>query len=60
MTEFIPCYITIIMIPLTFDIATGMGFGFISYVLINFVCKNRTFKSNFNNYCFTFIINLVL
>ncbi len=35
MSEYIPCYITIIMIPLTYDIATGMGFGFISYVIIN-------------------------
>lgn len=40
MTDYIPCYITIIMIPLTFDIATGMGFGFISYVVINLVCGN--------------------
>jgi len=30
----IPCVLTIIMMPLTFSIASGMAFGFISYVLI--------------------------
>lgn len=30
----IPCILTIIMMPLTFSIASGMAFGFISYVLI--------------------------
>jgi AGZA family xanthine/uracil permease-like MFS transporter len=30
----IPCILTIIMMPLTYSIATGIGFGFISYVLI--------------------------
>lgn len=61
MTEFIPCYITIIMIPLTFDIATGMGFGFISYVLINFVCK-KTERLNpiLIIIALLFTINLVL
>ena len=30
----IPCILTIIMMPLTYSIASGMAFGFISYVLI--------------------------
>lgn len=30
----IPCILTIIMMPLTFSIASGLAFGFISYVLI--------------------------
>jgi adenine/guanine/hypoxanthine permease len=34
LTEGIPAAITIIMIPFTFSIANGIGFGFISYVVI--------------------------
>lgn len=34
MTETIPSVITAIMIPLTFSIASGIGLGFISYVII--------------------------
>lgn len=30
----IPCILTIVMMPFTFSIASGMAFGFISYVLI--------------------------
>lgn len=33
-TDVAPCVITAITMPLTFSIATGIGFGFISYVLI--------------------------
>jgi len=33
-TESIPAFITFSMIPLTFSIANGLAFGFISYVLI--------------------------
>ncbi len=32
-TKAIPCILTIIMMPFTFSIASGMAFGFISYVL---------------------------
>ena len=31
----LPAFLTIIMMPLTFSIATGFGFGFISYVLLH-------------------------
>ena len=30
----IPAFLTIIMIPFTYSITTGIGFGFISYVLV--------------------------
>ncbi|QOX63613.1 NCS2 family permease [Anoxybacterium hadale] len=33
-SEAIPCILTIIMMPLSFSIASGMAFGFISYVLL--------------------------
>jgi AGZA family xanthine/uracil permease-like MFS transporter len=32
--EAIPAFLTILTLPLTFNIAYGIGFGFISYVLI--------------------------
>ena len=31
----LPAFLTIIMMPLTFSIAAGLGFGFISYVLLH-------------------------
>ena len=34
LTEYAPAVITAIVMPLTFSIATGIGFGFISYTLI--------------------------
>ncbi|WP_027371244.1 NCS2 family permease [Desulfovermiculus halophilus] len=34
LTEYIPAVITMLAMPLTFSIATGIGFGFISYALI--------------------------
>ncbi len=33
-TDVIPAFLTIIMMPLTFSIAEGLAFGFISYVLL--------------------------
>ncbi len=35
--EAIPAFLTILTLPLTFNIAYGIGFGFISYVLIKLV-----------------------
>ncbi|MGL4732754.1 MAG: NCS2 family permease [Fusobacteriaceae bacterium] len=37
----IPCFLTIIMMPLTYSISTGVAFGFISYVAINLVTDHR-------------------
>lgn len=34
MTEFAPAVITAVMMPFTFSIATGIGLGFIAYVVI--------------------------
>lgn len=33
-TEFVPAFLTIIMMPLTFSIAEGLAFGFVSYTLL--------------------------
>lgn len=37
-TVALPAFLTIITMPLTFNIATGFGFGFISYVVIKAGC----------------------
>lgn len=37
----IPCILTIIMMPLTYSIATGLAFGFIAYVLIAVLTGKR-------------------
>ena len=36
-TTFVPCLLTCVAMPLTFSIATGIGFGFITYALLKFV-----------------------
>jgi AGZA family xanthine/uracil permease-like MFS transporter len=36
-TEYIPAFITIIIMPVTFNIALGIGFGFIAYTLLKLV-----------------------
>jgi AGZA family xanthine/uracil permease-like MFS transporter len=37
-TEFLPAVMTALLMPLTFSIATGIGFGFIIYVTVKLVC----------------------
>ena len=39
MKEAIPAFMTIILMPMTHSIAIGLSFGFISYIIINVVCK---------------------
>ena len=39
MKEAIPAFMTIILMPMTHSIAIGLSFGFISYIVINVVCK---------------------
>jgi len=41
-TDVAPCVITAIAMPLTFSIATGIGFGFISYALIKTLAGKAT------------------
>ncbi|GAA0077267.1 NCS2 family permease [Clostridium sp. CTA-5] len=40
-TEAIPAFLTIILMPLTYSIATGLMFGVVSYVLFNFFCGKK-------------------
>jgi AGZA family xanthine/uracil permease-like MFS transporter len=39
--EYIPAFITIVLIPFTFSITDGIAFGFITYVLLSFVSGRR-------------------
>jgi adenine/guanine/hypoxanthine permease len=36
-TDAIPAFLTMVMMPLTYSIATGIGIGLISYVLIKLI-----------------------
>lgn len=45
-TEYAPAMVTVIAMPLTFSIAEGMGFGFISYVAIKLI-SGRARELNF-------------
>ena len=40
LTDGVPAFLTIIMMPLTYSIASGFAFGFISYVVLK-VCTGR-------------------
>ncbi|WP_353847782.1 hypothetical protein [Clostridium sp. CH2] len=46
-TEAIPVFLTIVLMSLTYSIATGLMFGVISYVLFNFFCGKKEIKFNF-------------
>lgn len=41
MTEALPAFLTIIMMPLTYSIANGFAFGFISYALLKLLSGRR-------------------
>ena len=40
-TEYVPAVITTLSMPLTFSIATGIGFGFVSYAVIKLLCGRQ-------------------
>ena len=42
MTEFVPAVITVLSMPFTFSIATGIGFGFVAYTSIKVLCGRVT------------------
>ncbi|MFY0758336.1 NCS2 family permease [Metabacillus dongyingensis] len=58
LTELIPAFLTFIMMPLTFSIAEGVAFGFISYTLLK-VFTGRTKELHWMMYIITaaFLIN---
>ena len=40
-TEALPAFLTILLMPLTFSIAQGLSFGFVSYTLIKLTTGRR-------------------
>ncbi|TDL82981.1 NCS2 family permease [Peribacillus frigoritolerans] len=58
LTELIPAFLTLIMMPLTFSIAEGVAFGFISYTLLK-VFTGRTKELHWMMYVIAaaFLIN---
>jgi AGZA family xanthine/uracil permease-like MFS transporter len=41
LTEAIPAALTLMLIPFTFSIADGIGFGILSYSILNLLCKRN-------------------
>ncbi|CAA7602976.1 Purine permease PbuG-like [Acididesulfobacillus acetoxydans] len=60
-TEALPAFLTIIMMPLTYSIAQGLAFGFMSYTIIKLV-TGRYKENNAVTYVLTilFILHFVL
>lgn len=60
-TDCIPAFLTIIMMPLTYSIANGFAFGFISYTLLK-LCSGRIREVNWVMVVISlvFMINLTL
>lgn len=61
LTEAVPAFLTIIMMPLTFSIAQGLAFGFISYVFIKVMTgKFREVSAVMYIVSLAFIVNFIL
>ncbi|VYT65174.1 NCS2 family permease [Clostridium tertium] len=58
-SEAIPCFLTIILVPFTFSIIDGMAFGFISYTLIKLFTNKRK-ELSFVMYIISFVFLLYL
>ena len=41
LSELVPCFITIVLMPLTYSIINGIAFGFILYPICKLCCKKR-------------------
>lgn len=40
-SEFIPAFLVLVTIPLTYSIATGLGVGFVTYPFIKVLCQKN-------------------
>jgi len=60
-TEALPAFMTIVMMPLTFSIAQGLAFGFMSYTIIKLI-TGRHKENNAVTYVLTvlFIVHFIL
>ena len=60
-TEAVPAFLTIIMMPLTFSIAQGLAFGFVSYTIVKLLA-GRHRENNLVTYTLTalFLVHFVV
>ncbi|MCM8799811.1 MAG: NCS2 family permease [Candidatus Omnitrophica bacterium] len=56
-TEVLPCFITILIMPLTLSITEGIAFGFISYSILKLVC-GKAKEVSWLIYLFSFLFIL--
>jgi len=57
LTEAIPAALTLMMIPFTFSIADGIGFGIISYSILKFCCgKSKNIHPMMWVLCVVFVL----
>ncbi|MGG0384901.1 NCS2 family permease [Priestia filamentosa] len=60
-TELIPAFLTIVMMPLTFSIADGLAFGFLSYTFLKLLTgRYREIHPFLYIICIAFIINFYM
>lgn len=60
-TEAIPAFLTIILMPLTYSIATGLMFGIVSYAVFNIFCgKSEKVSWTMRVLAVLFIIKMIL
>lgn len=61
LTEAIPAFLTIILMPLTYSIATGLSFGFIAYVIVKLaVAKYKDISGLMYGIAILSLVNLYL
>jgi AGZA family xanthine/uracil permease-like MFS transporter len=61
LTDGVPAFLTIIMMPLTYSIASGFAFGFISYVVLKLTTgRYKEVKPIMLVISLAFLINLVM
>ena len=61
LTEAIPCFVTVVMMPFAYSIADGIGLGFIFYVLVKlFTGKSKEIHPVLWLFSFAFLIRYVL
>jgi AGZA family xanthine/uracil permease-like MFS transporter len=60
-TEALPAFLTIIMMPLTYSIAQGLAFGFMSYTVVKLI-SGRHKENNPVTYTLTilFVLHFIL
>jgi AGZA family xanthine/uracil permease-like MFS transporter len=59
LTEAMPAALTLMMIPFTFSIADGIGFGIISYSFLKLLCKKDDIKSEHKIHPMMWVLSVI-